>query len=628
MANIRTAIHLFDGVSSPLRTIQNNVNKCIDRFEGMRRSANKSADAAIDMTSKIKSTFGTLASAIGIKKVLDLSDTLTQTKARLNMMNDGLQTTAKLQQMIFASAERSRGSYQATADAVSKMGITAGNAFNSNAELVAFAEQLNKQFTIAGTSREGISAAMLQLTQAMGSGVLRGEELNSVFEQAPTIIQTIADYMEVPIGQIRDLAKEGKISAAIVKNALLSAADETNAKFESMPKTIGQMWETIKNRALMAFQPVLQGINQIINTAKFDNLITAVTSAMAKIATIALKAFNALTSVASYIYDNWNKIKPVVMGVAAAFLVYYGAIAAATLITKAFTIISTLLTSPWLLIIAIIVGLCQWIATATGTADSFFGVITGGINVAIQAVKDSALIVANVGIGIWESLKACCSNVGTAFRNVILDIQGWFYGLLSTTLTVVSGICEALNKLPFIEFDYSGVVSKAEEFAKKSSEIYGKRGEYTNIGDAFSKGFNTFSVFESGWASNAYKAGASWGDGATDKLKNFIGLTNGSFDPFNMNFNTSLDDISFNTSGIEANTAETAEATKSLKDSLEYIIDLAEREVINRFTTAEIKIEQTNHNSINSAMDIDGIMEKWNDDLTEILETTAEGVHA
>lgn len=144
---------------------------------------------------------GAVAAYVTIQSVtsaLNLSDQLTSTTARLNLMNDGLQTTAELQDMIYLSAERSRGAYQTTADAVSKLGLMAGDAFDSSAEIIAFTEQLNKQFTIAGTEAAGIDAAMLQLTQAMGSGVLRGEEYNSILEQAPNIIQSIADYLEIP----------------------------------------------------------------------------------------------------------------------------------------------------------------------------------------------------------------------------------------------------------------------------------------------------------------------------------------------------------------------------------------------------------------------------------------------
>lgn len=705
MATIRTSIQLYDAMSPALRSMNKALNVVLNSFEAMQSASSSPVDsseirqardelarvetqldsveqnirqgnerqrqfndsirngsnAASDLKSKFMGIVGVIGGMMGLKKVFDLSDELTQTTARLNMMNDGLQTTEELQNMIFASAQRSRGAYQATADAVSKMGIMAGDAFNSNAELVAFVEQLNKQFTIAGTSQEGVSAAMLQLTQAMGSGVLRGEELNSVFEQAPTIIQSIADYLDVPIGQIRNMAAEGQITADIVKNAMLSVADETNAKFESMPKTIGQVWQSIKNQALMEFQPILQKINEIVNTDKFNNLVDGAIGAITTLASLATAAFTALASVAGFVYDNWSWIEPIIWAVIAAFIAYnavslitngilaaqalaQGVKAAADTMQAGTTFAATvaqhglnaaLLACPltWIIlliiaVIAAIIGVCQWIAKTTGVANSFFGVITGGINVAIHAVKNAGLFIANVALGIWEALGACVSNIGTAFHNVIANIKGWFFGLLSTALTVVEGICAALNKLPFVEFDYSGISAKADEYAAKSAEAYGSTEEYKSIGDAFSKGFNTFDAFESGWASDAFNAGAAWGDGITDKVSGFFSGgegSDGTLDAFNNA--TTLDGIYQNTGDTAGSTAAMADSMNAMEDSVEYMKDIAEREAINRFTTAEITIEQTNHNNISSDMDIDGVMEKWNTDFTEVLETAAEGVH-
>lgn len=706
MATIRTAVQLYDGVSSPLKAMGKALDACISSFEAMQTASNSSVDtskiiearaeltkangmietiensvrnaseqqkqfndtirngsnAASDLKSKFMGIVGVIGGMMGLKKVFDLSDELTQTTARLNMMNDGLQTTEELQNMIFASAQRSRGAYQATADAVSKMGIMAGDAFNSNAELVAFVEQLNKQFTIAGTSQEGVSAAMLQLTQAMGSGVLRGEELNSVFEQAPTIIQAIADYLDVPIGQIRAMAQEGQLSADVVKNAMLSVADETNAKFESMPKTIGQVWQSIKNQALMEFQPILQKINEIVNTDKFNNLVDGAIGAITTLASLATAAFTALASVAGFVYDNWSWIEPIIWAVIAAFIAYnavslitngilaaqalaQGVKAAADTMQAGTTFAATvaqhglnaaLLACPltWIIlliiaVIAAIVGVCQWIAKTTGVANSFFGVITGGINVAIHAVKNAGLFIANVALGIWEALGACVSNIGTAFHNVIANIKGWFFGLLSTALTVVEGICAALNKLPFVEFDYSGISAKADEYAAKSAEAYGSTEEYKSIGDAFSKGFNTFDAFESGWASDAFNAGAAWGDGITDKVSGFFNGgegSDGTLDAFN-NAST-LDGIYQNTGDTAGSTAAMADSMDAMEDSVEYMKDIAEREAINRYTIVDgITVTNNNTNNISSDMDIDGVMEKWNTDFTEILETAAEGVH-
>lgn len=262
MANIETA------TAATATTMQQMTR----RTETGARRAAASTDA---LTSSVKRLAAAVLSIRAVKGIFSLSDAMTSTTARLDMMNDGLQTTAELNDMIFASAQRSRGAYQETADLVSKLGVLAGDAFGSSAEIVAFAEQINKQMTIAGTSTAGAQAAMLQLTQAMSSGVLRGEELNSILEQAPTIAQSIADYLGVSVGVMREMASEGQITAQVVKNAMFAAAEETNAKFEAMPYTWGQVWTSMKNTITQTFQPALDAIGKLADLAG-ENIDTVV----------------------------------------------------------------------------------------------------------------------------------------------------------------------------------------------------------------------------------------------------------------------------------------------------------------------------------------------------------------
>ena len=636
----------------------NDIEHNQDHQENYNRSVRSGASAMDGLTRKVAGLVATYVSLQTVSKAIDLSDTMTQTTARLNMMNDGLQTTEQLQQMIYQSAQRSRGSYQESADAVAKMGIMAKDAFNSNAELVAFVEQLNKQFTIAGTSQEGVSAAMLQLTQAMSSGVLRGEELNSVFEQAPTIIQSIADYLDVPIGQIREMAAEGQISSEIVKNALLSAAEETDAKFAQMPMTWGQVFTSVKNQALMAFQPVLDKINEIANNPDFQVFASNAVGALSTIAMYLLQIMEFAGMVATFIGENWSIIAPIVMGIVTALGLYAGASmiintingisaimestkAAAQMMATGATLAETaaqhglnaaLMACPltWIIlliiaIIAIIYAVCSAIAKLTGVANSGFGVITGGINVVIQFFKNLGLSVANIALGIGNAIAALGSNMMTAFNNAICSIQSWFYGLLSTALTVVEGICAALNKLPFVEFDYSGISSKADEYAAKAAEAEGNKQDYKSIGDAFNEGMSTFDTFQDGWASDAFSAGAAWGDGVADSVSGAF-----SMDSFEI---PEYEASGYDASQIPANIADTAGNTGSMADSmditsedLKYLRDIAETEVVNRFTTAEIKVEMTNNNNVSSDMDLDGMVDYLATSINEAMETAARGV--
>ena len=303
-------LRLSQTVSNTERYIRDNV----DEQGRFNREIEEGTNEANSLTQTIKGAVAAYATIQTLSAALNLSDQLTSTTARLNMMNDGLQSTQDLQNMIYLSAERARGSYQATADAVSKLGLMAGDAFGSSEEIIAFMEQVNKQFTIAGTEAAGIDAAMLQLTQAMGSGVLRGEEYNSILEQAPNIIQAIADYLEVPKGQLKDMAAEGQITADIVKAAMFAAADDTNAKFEQMPKTFSQIWTSFQNTALMAFQPVLQRMNEIANSEAFQGFVNNAIEALSMVAGIALEIFDLLVGVAEIVGENWSWLSPIIYG--------------------------------------------------------------------------------------------------------------------------------------------------------------------------------------------------------------------------------------------------------------------------------------------------------------------------
>ena len=579
-------------------------------------------------------------------------------------MDDGGSVEA-LEQKIMASAQRSRSVYFDTASAVAKLGLNAGNAFDGNMDqVIAFMEQVNKQFVIGGATAQEQSNAMIQLTQAMAAGALRGEELNSILDGAPGIARAIEKYMGIAEGSIKTVAQEGKVTAEVVKNAMFAMADETNAKFDSMPKTWAQIWAGMKNQALSMFAPILTKINQIANSTKFQQVTTALINGLAGVANVASSVLDILISIASVIVDNWSWIQPIIMGIVAAMLIYNGVMLVGNTIMAvqaAVKAIHTAMTTAWsvatftataaqqglnaallacpltwiiLLIIAVIAAIyaaCAAVAKFTGIANSGFGVICGGIMVVIAFFKNLGLSVANIALGIWNALGACASNIGTAFHNVISNVQGWFYNLLSTALTVVAGICEALNKLPFVEFDYSGITSKASEYAAKSAEAYGNVEEYKSVADAFNEGMSTFDTFQDGWAADAFASGAAWGDGVADKVSgmfDFSALDSmgaDSLDAFNLG--NDLDSIYGNTGDTAANTAATADALDIAEEDLAYLRDIAEREAINRFTTAEIKVEQHNENHISKDADLDGIMDAWANDFAEKLEVSEEGVH-
>ena len=591
-------------------------------------------------------------------------------------MNDGVQTTAELVNMVYAAAQDARGSFSQMADVVARFGNNAKDAFSSSEEVVAFADLIQKQMTIAGASTQEAANAELQLSQALGSGVLRGDELNSIFEQAPNLIQNIADYLDVPIGKIREMAADGELSADVVKAAIFSAADDINSKFNEMPMTWGQMWQSMQNTALIAFQPVLQRLNDLANSEAFQTFIQGAIEAMATLANILLNIFELVGTVGGFIADNWSVISPIIYGVIAALAVYaaylgivkgieiasaaataihsvamsakIGVMAALTGQTMAATAAQmgyngALYACPvvWIIVliialIAVIMAVCSAIAKMTGIANSGFGVITGGVNVVIQFFKNLGLTVANIALGIGNAIAALASNMMTAFHNAICSVQSWFYNLLSTALSVIEGICSALNKLPFVEFDYSGISSAADDYAAKASEAAGNKEDYQSISDAFNEGFTTFDAFQDGWASDAFNAGAAWGDGIADKVSNFsLSDVFGQTDIPNVGDYTSGFNDAIANSGVGDSIGNIDDNTGKIKDSLDvteedlkYLRDIAEQEAINRFTTAEINVDMSGmQNTVNSGDDIDGFMTKLTDSVNEAVDNMTEGVH-
>lgn len=658
-------LRLSQTVGNTERYIRDNV----DEQGRFNQEISAGTQQANELTNTIKRAVAAYVSIQSVGKALNISDELVQTTSRLNMMNDGVQTTAELVNMVYAVAQDARGSFSQMADVVARFGNNAKDAFSSSEEVVAFADLIQKQMTIAGASTQEAANAELQLSQALGSGVLRGDELNSIFEQAPNLIQNIADYLDVPIGKIREMAADGELSADVVKAAIFSAADDINSKFNEMPMTWGQIWQSMQNTALIAFQPVLQRLNDLANSEAFQTFIQGAIEAMATLANILLNVFDLAVSIGTFIGDNWSIIAPIVYGIVAALTAYIaisaivaaingimamaeGVKAAAQMMATGATFAETaaqqglnaaLMACPltWIImlilaLIVVIFAVCNAIAKMTGIANSGFGVITGGVNVVIQFFKNLGLTVANIALGIGNAIAALASNMMTAFHNAICSVQSWFYNLLSTALSVIEGICSALNKLPFVEFDYSGISSAADDYAAKASEAAGNKEDYQSISDAFNEGFTTFDAFQDGWASDAFNAGAAWGDGIADKVSNFsLSDVFGQTDIPNVgNYTSGFNDAIANSGvgdsigNIDDNTGKIKDSLDVTEEDLKYLRNIAEQEAINRFTTAEINVDMSGmQNTVNSGDDIDGFMTKLTDSVNEAVDNMTEGVH-
>ena len=703
MATIRTAIALYDGVTSPLRNMQKAMGIVLNSFESMQRASSNAVDvsaiqeareelaraetafdsieqnirdandqqqrfnrsirdgssAADGLWQKMKGIAATVGGMIGLKQALGTSDQLTQTNARLNnaliKFDDG-GSIKELEAKVMASAQRSRAYYMDTAAAVAKLGTNARDAFTNMDEVIAFSELVNKSFVIGGAGAQEQSAAMLQLTQAMSSGVLRGEELNSIFENAPGIIQSIAKYLDVPIGQIRTMASEGQITADIVKNAMFEAADDIENKFSNMPKTWGQIWTGMKNKALSIFAPILNKLNQIANSSKFEAVSNGVIGALAAIASVATVVLDLLINGASWVVDNWSWLSPVIYGVAAALGVYYGAQLAANtvgLISKGVHIAmagakmiqlaatgaltaaqyglnAALYACPLVWIIILIIALVALFYAAVAAVNKFAGTSVSATGIICGAFMAALAFIGNIFIALWNvaaevfvliyNLVATVANfIGNVFNDPVGAVCRLFFDLADTVLGVLQALASAIDAI--FGSNLAGAVQGwRDSLGGWVDETFGKG---TEVMAKMSADDLKLDRFEYG---AAFDLGYNFGEGIDSKVSGlFDGSAMDSMGAFDIG--NTLDGIYGNTGDTAGNTAAMSDALDITEEDLSYLRDIAEREAINRFTTAEIHVEQHNENHISKDADLDGIMDAWANDFAEKLDVSEEGVH-
>lgn len=599
--------------------VTRNIRQSTQAEQQLNASIRGGNDALDDMVGKAKNLAATIGASVGLKKLIELSDQMTGTTARLSFLVDDGGSVDELEAKIMASAQRSRAAYLDTASAIASMGANAGAAFSSNDELIAFMEQVNRQFTIGGASAQGQAAAMLQLTQAMAAGALRGEELNSILENAPGIARAIEQYMGIAEGSIKSYAEKGAVSATVVKNALLSIADETNAKFNGMAMTWGQVWTQMGNIALKVTQPLLTAINWLANNLSVIGpillglgtafLVFQVAAHWTQIATVATTAYHAVVNFLSI-----------------GFGVLTGNTEAASAAVSTFN--SALLASPitWIImLIAVVIGLLYGVVAiinkVTGSSISATGLICGAIAVAGAFIGNTVIGLLNALIqyiwaifvapflGIVEWILNVCNggfnSFGDAVANLIGQIIGWFLNLGKVVTTIIDAIF-GTNWTAGLESLQSSVTAWGKNenaiTLDKNAPTIDYRFEY---GDAWAAG-------------NDFDKGI---DAKIGEMFNTGGLGDSSgFD---------LGDIAAYTGETADNTGKTADALAVTEEQLEYLRDIAERDAINRFTTAEVKIDMTGMtNRIDGSADLDGVISQLTEGFTEALVTAAEGVHA
>ncbi|WP_445477981.1 tape measure protein [Lysinibacillus irui] len=721
MATIRTAIQIEDRLSQPIRAMHNAISMMVNQMESMHVASGNMfdtstialmrrelANAATSMNQieqeihaaggaqdhlnnrirdgtgemdgllgKVGALIGAYLSLQGLAKVIEISDELTNTKARVQLLVEdmpvipdqlakvdfGLGNMSDIelaQQLIHDAAQRSYSSFKDTADMVSRIGTNARDSFSNLGEVVAFTELVQKQFGIAGASAVEASNATIQLSQALASGVLRGDELNSIFEQAPNLISTIADYMGEPLGTIRDLAADGMITADIVKNAMFAATDEINKKFDSMPVTWSQMWTYFQNEALRAFGPVLQKINEIANSERFKEFVASATQALYLIAGVIDVVMNAIASTGSFIYDNWSFIGPVILGVAGVLmtLLTYVNLVKAAIVLKTAVIWAwnaALAANPIVWIVIAIIALVAIIYLAVAAINQFTGSSISATGIIAGAFAVLGAVIYNVIAYLWNmwasyieffvnitkgrtyavrrlfynlatnvldviiSMTRGWDGFATSFVNAIIDAVNiairawnWFIDLLPENIADKIGLSVGteFSHRDSITSDLEDLKGTLDDWVGEPPDDYWEapKMEMKSLGDAWDTGYD--------WGANLLNSKEGTG-GNTDALMKSINDA--------MGLGEKLDKGNEAGKKTADNTKKAADGIKMMNEDLKYLRDIAEREAINRYTTAEIKVDMKNENHINSDLDIDGIIDRFGERVEEVSEMLAEG---
>ena len=634
----------LNAAKEKLREAEMSIQAAAEEQENFNRKLDEGSNYANKLKGMIKSALVTYASFRSVKAFVGLSDEMTQIRARLDAINDGHQTTLELQEMIFQSAQRARGEYKMTMDIVSKLGAQAKNAFASNQETIAFAENLNKLFTISGTSAQGVESVMYNLTQAMASGVLRGQDLNAVMANTPQLVQIIADYMDAPIGQIRKLAEEGQLSADVVKNALISASDDITKEFENMPMTFSQIGVSLKNQFINSIEPALQRLNDFANSQEFQVFADRAAAAIGVLAETIVRITTYAVEFANFVGDHWGAIEPVIWQVVGAL----GGLELATIAVKLQTLsLNAVLEANPIYLIASAIGilialLVRWTNSVGGVGVAYL-IVVNSIKSFMASLVISMLNHINLIIFQWDKFQVGIKRVKNGVLNALSNMKVKGLTIISDFL---NGVIQGINKLIGLVNMIPGVsieaIDKVNLFAGAKAQAAADKAEReAEVESAMEMANQNFKARESSVQAKALKYEQEKNAREKEiaikqakKLSKSKESSLGSIPKFDVPGYSELPGIAKDTKDAKNAAKGTNKNTEKLKDGIEvknedisHLRDLMERRAIQNFSFDKLEVIANNQfGDIHETADLDGWMEGLTDRLTEAVETTMGGV--
>ena len=604
--HINTANAELAETEERLNDIRNKANgaaSATKNIESATRSVANASDNWLNKMAQIGAGYLSIRAVMeGVKAAIGLSDQVSQTTARLDLIVDDGGSVDELEARIRASAERSRASYQTTADSISKLGMLASDSFGSNMELIAFAELLNKSFVVAGTTATEMDAAMLQLTQAMAAGKLQGDEFRSIMENAPMVADAISEYMGVSKGELKELSSDGAITADIIKNSLFDAADDINQKFEQMPVTWEQLWVGFVDDVRQAFDPLSDSLSELAASENIQEMFEGISNAVAVVAAGLAWVTDKLDGFVGAVQENWEVIRPILIGLAAIWAVVQIATLLATIQQWAYNVAMYACPIVWIIAatiawIAIIFAAAASLAKLTGLANSAFGIICGIVATAGAFIWNLVVGVVNAiiqffwgyfvepFIGIIEWIINVCEggfdSFGSAVANLIGQIINWFLNLGQVVTTIIDAI---------FSFDWtSGLQSMQNEVL-----AWGKNEGSFSIDEEW----HTAPKIERIEYGGAWKAGAEFGDGISEKILGAFDFnTNNENDPSKyfdemenflngyMDMYSGLDGLADGTDETAKNTKEIAKNTQKTSELMDLVKDNWEKKLIKAYTS-------------------------------------------